>query len=64
MCLVDLHTEYLIAAQYLLWREKAKKALWFAETYGLVPHSLKMEDATGQELNMNLTDDKNQGTRQ
>ena len=47
-----------------LSREKAKKALWFTETYGLVPRSLKMEHATGQEVTLSLTEATNRGTKQ
>ena len=66
----DLHAEHLILFHIkicdydFLCREKAKKALWFAETYGLVPLSLKMEHATGQEVTLNLTEDTNRGKKQ
>ncbi|KAJ7377065.1 hypothetical protein OS493_031023 [Desmophyllum pertusum] len=33
-------------------REKAQKALWFAETYGLNLKSLNMEDSTGKQINV------------
>ncbi|KAJ7394804.1 hypothetical protein OS493_000638 [Desmophyllum pertusum] len=35
-------------------REKAQKALWFAETYGLNLKSLNMEDSTGKPICLNL----------
>ena len=34
--------------------EKAEKALWFAETYGLTLKTLNMEDTTGRQINVNL----------
>ena len=34
------------------YREKAETALWFAETYGLIPKSLSLEDTTGQHINV------------
>ncbi|KAJ7391505.1 hypothetical protein OS493_018556 [Desmophyllum pertusum] len=37
-------------------REKAQTALWFAETYGLVPKSLNLEDSTGQQINVTFQD--------
>lgn len=45
----------------MVCREKAEKALWFAETYGLVPKSLKMEDKTGAQINVTLAGDYNSG---
>ena len=45
----------------LFYREKATKALWFAETYGLVLKELKMED-TGNDINVTLTGTTTQGT--
>lgn len=35
-------------------REKAQKALWFAETYGLTLKTLHIEDRTGCQINVNL----------
>ena len=35
-------------------RNKAQKALWFAETYGLTLKSLHMEDNTGRPINVDL----------
>ena len=45
----------------MVCREKGEKALWFAETYGLVPKSLKMEDKTGAQINVTLAGDYNSG---
>lgn len=69
LCASWIQTENLIPLHIKLYdcdflcREKAKKALWFAETYGVLPISLQMEDSTGQEVNINLTEEgnKNQG---
>ena len=33
-------------------RENAETALWFAETYGLTPKSLSLEDTTGLLINV------------
>ena len=38
----------------ICYREKAETALWFAETYGLTPKSLSLEDTTGQLINVNF----------
>ncbi|CAH3163198.1 unnamed protein product, partial [Pocillopora meandrina] len=35
-------------------RRKAKHALWFGETYGLMPESLRLRDKTGQSHDINL----------
>ena len=45
--------QYLI----LLFREKATDALWFAETYGLMPQSLQLRDNNGaiHDVNVSLT---------
>ena len=42
----------------LFFREKAEKALWFAETYGLTPRSLQFDDATGDTTSLELTKGK------
>lgn len=41
----------------LLYRKKATDALWFAETYGLMPQSLQLSDKDGSlhEVNVSLT---------
>ena len=36
----------------ICYREKAETALWFAETYGLTPKSLSLEDTTGPLINV------------
>jgi len=46
----------------LFYREKVTKAFWFAETYGLVLKELKMEDTTGNDINVTLTGTIIQGT--
>ncbi|XP_068703929.1 uncharacterized protein [Montipora foliosa] len=38
-------------------REKAQKAFWFSETYGLKLKSLEMEDTTGRPVNLNFNSD-------
>ena len=43
------------------YRERATKALWFAETYGLVIKELKMEDTSGSDVNITLNGNINQG---
>ena len=52
----------MIKNNTLFYREKATKALWFAETYGLVLKKLKMEDTSGNEINVTLTGTIIQGT--
>ena len=42
-------------------RLKAEKALWFAETYGLIPKTLTMADSTGTEINVPIGRDQNSG---
>ena len=37
-----------------LHRKKAKKALWFAETYGLLPKSLVLSEENGQLHTINI----------
>ena len=41
----------------LLYRKKATDALWFAETYRLMPQSLQLRDKDGSihEVNVSLT---------
>jgi len=34
----------------ICYREKVYTALWFVETYGLIPKSLSLEDTTGQQI--------------
>ena len=34
------------------YREKTETAPWFAETYGLTPKLLSLEDTTGQQINV------------
>jgi len=40
-----------------IFRKKAQDALWFAETYGLLPESLMLRDKTGllHEINLKKT---------
>ena len=40
-----------------LSREKAQKALWFAETYGLRLKSLAMEDPSGHPISIDFMSD-------
>ena len=35
-------------------REKAEQALWFAQTYGLMPMSLHLQDAHGEQIEVSL----------
>ena len=37
-----------------LCRRKAKDALWFGETYGLMPESLRLRDKNGKSHDINL----------
>ena len=48
---------YLASYRTLLFlcRKKAKEALWFGETYGLIPESLTLRDKTGQSHEIKLT---------
>lgn len=52
----------MIKNNTLFHREKATKVLWFAETYGLVLKELKMEDTSGNDINVTLTGTIIQGT--
>ena len=36
----------------ICYREKAETALWFGETYGLIPKSQSLEDTTGPLINV------------
>lgn len=46
----------------ICYGEKAETALWFAETYGLTPKSLSLEDTTGQLINVTFQSQEfNQG---
>ena len=38
-----------------LGRNKAQDALWFGETYGLIPQSLMLQDRNGMAHEINLT---------
>ena len=61
---VDERKTFLIWVTFMLWydyiifdiacKEKAENALWFAETYGLVPKSLWMTDTLGKEIHLSL----------
>ena len=53
---------FMIKNNILFCREKATKALWFAETYGLVLKELKMEDRPDNDINVTLTGTIIQGT--
>lgn len=52
----------MIKNNTLFYREKATKALWFAETYGLVHKELKMEDTSGNDINATFPGTIIQGT--
>lgn len=39
-------------------RQKAQDALWFAETYGLLPESLMLRDTTGQVHEVKVTKER------
>lgn len=43
-----------IIITYTLHRKKAKKALWFAETYGLLPKSLVLSEENVQLHTVNI----------
>ena len=47
----------LVIILFLLYRKKATDALWFAETYGLMPESLQLRDKDGSlhEVNVSTT---------
>lgn len=40
---------------FFLGRNKAQDALWFGETYGLIPQSLMLQDRNGMAHEINLT---------
>lgn len=45
----------------ILYRDKARSALWFAETYGMVPRSLVLETKTGDSISLQLNSGNSQG---
>lgn len=52
-------TQFLISQSlhFILFfgRNKAQDALWFGETYGLIPQSLKLQDKNGMVHEVNLS---------
>ena len=50
--------EILTKQLFYYCREKAQKALWFAETYGITLKTLEMEGQTGKQITVNLSSGK------
>lgn len=51
---VNLENEILNKQLFYYCREKAQKALWFAETYGITLKTLELEDSTGKPITVDL----------
>jgi hypothetical protein len=46
---------------FLLCSDRAKKALWFAESFGLSPTNIQLTSSTGQSVQVNLNDVQDNG---